>query len=121
MAMYKRLAARAGHVSEHLMFHRFKYDPKRCAPYLNPLAPTKNHPITPALYFLEQHFEHLHRREPMEDGAVEKFCLCNEVENPDRLMVCCESCRPPRWFHAGALPPTSARPARPRLPQSVHC
>ena len=40
------------------------------------------------------------RRVPCDDGA-QRFCVCNEVENPDRLMVCCETCRPMKWFHAG--------------------
>jgi hypothetical protein len=29
------------------------------------------------------------------------FCTCKQPENPDRLMVCCESCD--AWFHGGAL------------------
>jgi hypothetical protein len=28
------------------------------------------------------------------------FCICNQPENPDRLMVCCERCN--AWFHGGA-------------------
>ena len=32
--------------------------------------------------------------------ATPTFCTCNEPENPDRLMVCCEGCE--AWYHGGA-------------------
>ena len=52
------------------MYHRFSYDTKSRLP------------------------------KESEVSSAARFCTCQQPENPDRLMVCCESCS--TWFHGGA-------------------
>jgi len=52
------------------MYHRFSYDTKSRLP------------------------------KDSEVSSAARFCTCQQPENPDRLMVCCESCS--TWFHGGA-------------------
>ena len=70
---YKRMAtsAKGNARSDVLHYSRFSYDMKTRQPKE---AEVKNTPT---------------------------FCTCKQPENPDRLMVCCESCD--AWFHGGAL------------------
>lgn len=58
------------------------------------------------------------QRIPIDAGA-ERFCLCNQCENPDRLMVCCEFCKPLKWFHAGACGPARLPPLPVYTPQDL--